>query len=78
MTLEQAKGLQHRTVLYHRSQRNADGSPSRWRVNGRPRVWKRQPQRVEVPLKHGLYDYDYLDDRILDDLCLTEEEAMKG
>lgn len=31
-----------------------------WRVNGRARTWKRQPDRFEIPLKHGLYNHSYL------------------
>lgn len=26
-------------------------------INGRPRTWKRDPSRVEVPVKYGLYEY---------------------
>lgn len=27
-------------------------------VNGRPKTWKRDPFRLEVPVKYGLYEYD--------------------
>lgn len=33
-------------------------TPERWRVNGKVQVWKRSPERVRVPVKHGLYSYD--------------------
>lgn len=29
----------------------------RWRRNGATRTWRRDPQRWEVPVKHGLYQY---------------------
>lgn len=32
----------------------------RWRVNGRCLVWKRQPQKFSLPIKHGLYHYERL------------------
>lgn len=77
ITLEQAKSLKRGQVLYHVTHRNRDGSPVRWRVNGQPKVWKRDPSHVQVPLKHGLRDHDYLTEDALHFLCLTEEEAMR-
>ena len=76
ITLEQAKSLQWRDTLYHVSNRNADGTPQRWRVNGKPKVWKTRPNEVKVPIKHGLYSYDYITERDLDLVCLSEEEAL--
>lgn len=41
----------HITVL-------ADNGLSRTvKVNGKVRTWKRDPNRVEVPYKYGLYEY---------------------
>ena len=71
VTLEQAKNLKHGQILYHVSQKNADGTPQRWRVNGLPKTWKRSPNRVSVPLKHGLYDYEYLTEDSLSLVNLT-------
>lgn len=76
ITLEQAKSLTYRDTLYHVINRNSDGSPQRWRVNGQVKTWKRNPSRVQVPLKHGLYDHDYLTESDLDLVCLTEGEAL--
>ena len=76
ITLEQAKSLTYRTTLYHSINRNADGSPQRWRVNGKPKVWKRSPERVQVPIKHGLYAYGYVTEHDLDIICLSEDEAL--
>jgi hypothetical protein len=58
ITLEQAKALKYGQILHHVENVNADGTPQRWRVNGRPQTWKRSPERVRVPVKHGLYTYD--------------------
>lgn len=78
ISLDEAKSLRHGVILYHVIYRNADGTPQRWRVNGAPKTWKRSPDRVRVPLKHGLYSYDYLDETCLDLVCLTEEEAYQS
>ena len=51
LTLEQAKALKHRDVL-------VDPKGRRWYVNGAVKTWKRTPERIRVPLKHGLYAYD--------------------
>ena len=76
LTLDQAKRLTFGTVLYHARNRNADGSPQRWRVNGKVKTWKRSPGGVQVPIKHGLWTYDYLTEATLHLLCLSEEEAL--
>ncbi len=54
---ELAELVDHRTVLYHRTNRNADGTPQRWRVNGTLKRWKRNHDRIRLPLAHGLYDH---------------------
>lgn len=53
LTLEQAKQLKPGDILH-----NAAGK--RWKVNGQVKRWKRDPNRIRVPLKHGLYSYDYI------------------
>ncbi len=76
LTLDQAKRLTFGTVLYHARNRNADGSPQRWRVNGAPKLWKRSPGRVQVPIRHGLRSYGHLTEDSLHLVCLSEEEAL--
>jgi len=66
ITLQQAKDLKHGDTLHHTVNKNADGTPQRWRVNGMVKRWKRNPDRIQVPLKHGLYRYDYLTENDLD------------
>ena len=68
LTLSAAKNLRSGTTLCHKTQTQAGGkSAQRWRVNGKPKTWKTMPERVEVPLKHGLYAYGYLNERNLRD-----------
>ena len=70
ITLQQAKNLKHGDILHHTVNKNADGTPQRWRVNGMVKRWKRNPDRIQVPLKHGLYRYDYLTENDLDIVSL--------
>lgn len=78
LTLEQCKALHAGQTLYHAENRNADGTPQRWVVNGNVRTWARDASRIHVPLKHGLYSYDAIDSEA-DGLwlSLTEAEALK-
>jgi hypothetical protein len=77
VTLQEAKALRHGQTLYHNTLRNADGSAQRWRVNGAVKTWKRNPERVQIPVKHGLYDYGYVTETDLESFSLydmTQEE----
>lgn len=53
ITLAEAKELQYGDVLV-----NDQGK--RWRVSGKVQRWKRDPDRIRVPLKHGIRHYDAL------------------
>lgn len=75
ITLEQAKNLTRGTIIYHNTYRNADGTPERWKINGKVKTWKTRPNHVQVPLKHGLRDFDYLTHENLHKFSLTEEDA---
>lgn len=44
-----------------------DGTARELKINGKVRTWKRDEQRVEVPIKYGLYEYG----------CLSLWEAME-
>lgn len=77
LTLDQAKALRYGQMLYHVRNRNADGTPQRWRVNGAPKIWKRSPNRVQVPVRHGLRSYDYLTENDLHLVSLDEKEAAQ-
>ena len=48
------------TEFYSRNYFNKDGTPQRWRVNGKLRRWIRDRSRMYLPVKHGLYAYDAL------------------
>jgi len=48
----------------------------RWRVNGKPKTWKRTPGRVEVGIQYGLYTWDRLTQDNLDDFVIESPEGM--
>ena len=77
MTLQEAKNLKHGTIVYHKVKRNADKSPMRAKVTS-VKTWKRFPERVEIGLKHGLYDYAKFNQNELDVLTTDENEAKQG
>jgi hypothetical protein len=60
ITLEQAKQLNYDDILYADDDFNRDGTKRRHRVVGKVKTWKRNPDRIKVPLKHGLYNYGEL------------------
>lgn len=61
ITLAEAKALTVSDVLYSGYYRNADGTPQRWRVNGKVKFWKTRPWDFRIPVKHGLYAYGYVE-----------------
>lgn len=72
ITLDQAKALKPGDIIYHATTRNADGTAQRWKVNGRVKTWKTLPGRVSIPVKHGLRSYDYVDEKNLHLICLSD------
>jgi hypothetical protein len=78
ITLMQAKNLRRGTTLYHVYHRQGPkkAEPERWKVNGQPKTWKRSPERIQIPVKHGMYGFGYITERDLDLVCLTAKEAL--
>jgi len=50
ITKEQALKLTYRQIIL-------DTDNKRWYVTGKCKIWKRSPDKFEVPIKHGLYNY---------------------
>jgi len=72
LTLKQAKQLQVGDILYHTINRNADGTAQRWKVNGKITLWKTRPNEIKIPVKHGLYHFDYVTHNNFDYVSLTD------
>ena len=67
MNIKRARILNYNDHVEHKTLQNADGTPLRARVNGKVKTWKRNPDRFQVPMKHGLYTCFYIDqDNYLD------------
>lgn len=75
MTLEEAQALVIGSTVYHVTNRNADGSPQRWKVTS-IKTWKRSPERIRLGLKYGLRGYDSATEAELHLLEPTEERAL--
>jgi hypothetical protein len=68
LTLERAKELKHGDFIFivYRTRDLRPLTFNRWRVNGKVKLWKRSPDRVQVPIKHGMYSYGYLTEKSMD------------
>ena len=71
MTLNEAKNLRAGDMVYHVWKKNADGTPMWARVTS-VKTWKRSPERLELRVKHGLYDYAMFNENELDQLTTKE------
>ena len=78
LTLEEVKNLKYGDTLYSTTNKNKDGSPQRWRVNGIVKTWKTRPEEVRVPIKHGLRLHGYVTHENMHMLTLNEEEIQNG
>jgi hypothetical protein len=59
--------LYHGLTLHHKTNRNADLTPERWRIFGQVKTWKTRPGEFRVPIKRGLYEHSYLTDKNADE-----------
>ena len=56
MELVVAKTLTTGDFVHHNTRKNADGTPMRARVTS-IKTWKRNPARIEIRYKRGMYEY---------------------
>ena len=75
ITFEQARNLKPGQTIYHVEHKNTDKTPQRWHVNGKVKTWKTEPCRIQIPIKHGMRDYDYITERDLHLIALNESEV---
>ena len=66
ITLGQAKNLHIGQTVYVIGYYNSDGTAQRFIVQGKPKLWKRNNERVEVTLKRGLKEFVLLTELCLD------------
>ncbi|MFX0183345.1 MAG: hypothetical protein ACFE95_09725 [Candidatus Hodarchaeota archaeon] len=77
MVLKQAKSLVKGQWIYD-STLSVNGTPARFKVYGKIKLWKRDPTKIRVPLKRGLREHDYLTENNLNHFFLTEQEAKEN
>ena len=77
ITIKKAKELRRGQTIYSKLLKNKDGSPQRWKVNGIVKTWKTFPNRVQVPIKRGLYEFDYLRETNVDNFFLPKEGEVE-
>ena len=64
MRLDEAKALKVGDIVYTIT------GMARWKVTGKPKIWKRDESRVKVPVKHGLYSYSHITEDNIEELML--------
>ena len=72
LTLNEAKNLKYGEHIYHMTKTNTTGK-IRVKINGAPKIWKRTPSRVQIPVKYGLYEYFYITESELNEWSKTED-----
>lgn len=77
ITLAQAKKLKNNQVVYTPGFYNADGTAQRWKVSGMPKTWVKSPEKVQVPIKHGMYEHMYITEENLYGFTLKEPKKEK-
>lgn len=72
LTLSELGSLSYRQELHHVSDKNADGTPIRCRVNGKIKTWKTRPGQFQLPVKYGLRTCFYITEDNAKDWRLPE------
>ena len=49
-----------------------------WRRNGKTKLWKTRPTEYSIPVKHGLYRYDYITQEIAHKVHTWEDCPING
>lgn len=71
-SLDVAKELTPGNMLYHASETDSRGFPKKARVNGKPKTWVREPDRVQIPMKYGLKLCFYVTEETIGNWLITE------
>lgn len=61
ITKAQAVKLTRDDIIHVKGYKNTDGTPQRWRVNGKVKTFKTRPNDFSIPVKRGLREYGYVD-----------------
>lgn len=74
MTIEEAKTLRFREKVIYNPEHRDYFSGKRFYINGEVKLWKRDPNRISIPIKHGLYGpYGYITESNVQDFEREEK-----
>jgi hypothetical protein len=73
ITLQQAQALHFGQIVHADNERNADGTCKRWRIAGKTKYWKRNPNRIKIPIARGLYEHGYITETNINSIHLEHE-----
>ena len=65
ITFEEAKALVNHCYILDRN-----GNYRQVKINGKVKTWRRDPNRIEIPCKYGMYEYFTLTERDYTDLLI--------
>jgi hypothetical protein len=72
ITLNEAKNLSGHAKILDRHGKVRD-----IKINGKVKRWKREPDRIEIPCKYGLYEYFTLTNRDYTDIVVEIHEVER-
>lgn len=72
---EDALKVTHGQTLYHLTLKNSDNTPVRARVNGICKTWKKDLNKFQLPVKHGLKTCFYITEENGKYWSINEEDA---
>jgi hypothetical protein len=52
--------------IYHGLDRQGKPKDYAYRRNGQTKTWKRSPDRFQIPVKYGLYEFGYITEQNAD------------
>jgi len=61
MTFDEAKTLKIGDIFHVLGENKRDGKPQNWRVTGKTKLWKTNPNRIKIPCAHGMYEHGYIE-----------------
>lgn len=75
MDINLAKFLKPGDIINDTKVANSKGKLIHWKINGKPKTWKKDPNRIKIPIKFGLWEYWYVTEDNLD--CFSIPETLE-
>lgn len=78
LTETRAQAVRYGQTLYHLTDRNANGTPRRFRVSGKCQTWKMRPGEFRLPVKFGWRGYTAITPHSAWGFTTDEDEAKSS